>query len=134
MELPPSSLISHLFISNLSSLSYPYLCAAYNLPTTRRSPSSIEPCCRPTESHESGDCLAMDGQEQETTGKRKTKNSTSLVEGDRDLAKAKKESESMAKKDEKLRKKEEKALEYALLVSGLEARRRNLVDYRARST
>ena len=75
------------------------------------------------ESHESGDCLAMDGQEQETTGKRKTKNSTSLVEGDRDLAKAKKESESMAKKDEKLRKKEEKALEYALLVSGLEARR-----------
>ena len=61
------------------------------------------------ESHESGDCLAMDGQEQETTGKRKTKNSTSLVEGDRDLAKAKKESESMAKKDEKLRKKEEKA-------------------------
>ena len=75
------------------------------------------------ESHESGDCLAMDGQEQETTGKRKTKNSTSLVEGDRDLAKAKKESESMAKKDEELRKKEEKALEYALLVSGLEARR-----------
>ena len=75
------------------------------------------------ESHESGDCLAMDGQEQETTGKRKTKNSTSLVEGDRDLAKAKKESESMAKKDERLRKKEEKALEYALLVSGLEARR-----------
>ena len=75
------------------------------------------------ESHESGDCLAMDGQEQETTGKRKTKNSTSLAEGEKALAKAKKESESMAKKDERLRKKEEKALEYALLVSGLEARR-----------
>ena len=74
------------------------------------------------ESHESGDCLAMDGQEQETTGKRKTKNSTSLAEGEKALAKAKKESESQAKKEENLRKLEEKALQHALLVSRYEAK------------
>ncbi len=33
LEFPPSSLISHLFISNLFSLSYLLLCAATNLPT-----------------------------------------------------------------------------------------------------
>ena len=74
------------------------------------------------ESHESGDCLAMDGQEQETTGKRKTKNSTSLAEGEKYLARAKKESESQAKEEEKLRKLEEKALQHALLVSRYEAK------------
>ncbi len=45
------------------------------------------------ESHECGDLLAMDGQDKETAGKRKTKNSTSLVEEEKDLAKAKRESE-----------------------------------------
>ena len=74
------------------------------------------------ESHESGDCLAMDGQEQETTGKRKTKNSTSLAEGEKKLARAKKESESQARKEEELRKLEEKALQHALLVSRYEAK------------
>jgi hypothetical protein len=34
--------------------------------------------------------LAMDGSDRETAGKRKTKNSTSLTEGEKDLAKAKK--------------------------------------------
>ena len=43
------------------------------------------------ESHESGDWLAMEGQDRETAGKRKTKNSTSLAEGEKILAKAKKE-------------------------------------------
>jgi hypothetical protein len=33
--------------AKLVSLSYPYLCALPNLPTTRRSPSSIERCRRP---------------------------------------------------------------------------------------
>ena len=50
------------------------------------------------ESHESGDWLAMDGQEQETAGKRKTKNSTSLADGEKDLAKAKIESERQPRK------------------------------------
>ena len=36
----------------------------------------------------------MDGQEQETAGKRKTKNSTSLAKGEKDLVRAKKESEN----------------------------------------
>jgi DNA-directed RNA polymerase specialized sigma24 family protein len=64
----------------------------------------------------------MEGQDRETAGKRKTKNSTSLAEGEKILAKAKKESERQAKKEQKLKEKEEKNLEYALSLSSLEAR------------
>ena len=74
------------------------------------------------ESHESGDWLAMDGQERETAGKRKTKNSTSLADGEKDLAKAKMESERQAKKEQRLRKKEEEAFQHVLLVSKYEAK------------
>ncbi len=107
MELSPSSLISHLFISNLFSLSSTRA-ALPNLPTTRRSPSSIERCCRPTgECHESGDWLAMDEQDRETAGKRKTKNSSSLSKGEKSLAQAKNESERQAKKEQRLKEREE---------------------------
>jgi hypothetical protein len=64
----------------------------------------------------------MDGQDLETAGKRKTKNSTSLAEGEKELAKAKKESKRQAKREQKLKEKEEKSLEYALSLSSLEAR------------
>jgi hypothetical protein len=55
----------------------------------------------------------MDGQDRGTAGKRKTKNSTSLVKGDKALAKAKKESEIQAKREQKLKEKEEQALKQA---------------------
>jgi hypothetical protein len=64
----------------------------------------------------------MDGQEQETAGKRKTKNSTSLDKGEKDLVWAKKESENQAKKEERLRRKEEEALQHVLRVSRYEAK------------
>ncbi len=38
------------------------------------------------ESHECGELLAVDGSVSGTAGKRKTKNSTSLADGDKDLA------------------------------------------------
>ncbi len=65
------------------------------------------------ECHESGDWLSIDGQDLETAGKRKTKNSTSLAEGEKELAKAKKESKRQVKREQKLKEKEEKSLEYA---------------------
>jgi hypothetical protein len=42
----------------------------------------------------------MDGQDKETAGKRKTKNSTSLVEEEKDLAKAKRESEKQIREEQ----------------------------------
>ena len=56
------------------------------------------------------------------TDKRKTKNSTSLADGEKDLAKAKIESERQAKKEQRLRKKEEEAFQHVLLVSKYEAK------------
>ena len=81
------------------------------------------------ESHESGDWLAMDGQEKETAGKRKTKNSTSLADGEKDLAKAKIESERQAKKEQKLRRKEEEAFQRVLLVSKYEAKDKGTLSF-----
>jgi hypothetical protein len=49
----------------------------------------------------------MGGQDVVTAGKRKTKNSTSLVEGKKDLARAKKESEEQNKQEQELKKKED---------------------------
>jgi hypothetical protein len=46
----------------------------------------------------------MDGQDKETAGKRKTKNPTSLVEEEKDLAKAKRESEKQIRQEQKLKK------------------------------
>jgi hypothetical protein len=59
----------------------------------------------------------MDRQDRETVGKRKTKNSTSLVEGEKALAKAKKESEKQTKKDQRLKEKEELVLKQVLALS-----------------
>ena len=81
------------------------------------------------ESHESGDWLAMDGRERETAGKRKTKNSTSLADGEKDLAKAKIESERQAKKEQKLRRKEEEAFQRVLLVSKYEAKDKGTLSF-----
>ncbi len=64
----------------------------------------------------------MDGQDRETAGKRKTKNSTSLAEGEKDLAKAKKESEKQTKKEQRLKEKEELVLKQVLALSKHEAR------------
>jgi hypothetical protein len=64
----------------------------------------------------------MHGQGRETAGKRKTKNSTSLAGGEKDLAKARKESESQAKKELKLKEKEEQIFNHVLVLSKLEAR------------
>ncbi len=61
--------------------------------------------------------LAMDGQDKETAGKRKTKNSTSLVEEEKDLAKAKRESEKQIRQEQKLKRKEDEDLKMALVVS-----------------
>ncbi len=72
------------------------------------------------ESHECGDLLAMDGQDVVTAGKRKTKNSTSLMEEEKDLAKAKKESEKQNRHEQKLKKKEDEDLKMALAVSKLQ--------------
>ncbi len=72
------------------------------------------------ESHECGDLLAMDGQDKETAGKRKTKNSTSLVEEEKDLAKAKQESEKQIRQEQKLKRKEDEDLRMALAVSKLQ--------------
>ncbi len=75
------------------------------------------------ESHKCGDLLAMDGQDRETAAKRKTKNSTSLVEEEKeekDLAKAKKESEKQIKEERRIKKKEENDLKMALAVSKLQ--------------
>ena len=69
----------------------------------------------------------MDGQEQETAGKRKTKNSTSLAKGEKDLARAKKVSESQAKKEERLRRKEEEALQHVLRLSRYEAKEKGVL-------
>ena len=66
--------------------------------------------------------MAMEGQDSETAGKRKTKNSTSLAEGEKILANAKKESERQAKREQKLKEKEKVDLEYALSMSSYEAR------------
>jgi hypothetical protein len=74
------------------------------------------------ESHECGDLLAMDGSDRETAGKRKTKNSTFLAEGEKELAKAKKESERQAKKEQMLKEKEEHILDHVLVLSKYEAR------------
>ena len=74
------------------------------------------------ESHESGDCLAMDGQNSETAGKRKTKNSSSLTKEERDLAQAKNKSEQQAKKEQKLKEKDERVLKQVLILSKEEAR------------
>jgi hypothetical protein len=62
----------------------------------------------------------MDGQEGKTAGKRKTKNSTSLVEEEKDLAKAKKESEEQNRQEQELKKKEDDDLKMALAVSKLQ--------------
>jgi hypothetical protein len=64
--------------------------------------------------------LAMDGQDIETAGKRKTKNSTSLVEEEKDLAKAKRGSEKQIRHEQKLKRKEEEDLKIALAVSKLQ--------------
>ncbi len=64
----------------------------------------------------------MDGQDRETAGKRKTKNSTSLAEGEKNLAQTKKESEKQAKKEQRLKEKEERVLKQVLVLSRLEAR------------
>ena len=74
------------------------------------------------ESHESGDWLAMDEQDRETAGKRKTMNSSSLSKGEKDLAQAKKESERQAKKELKRKEKEERVLQHTLALSRHEAR------------
>ena len=62
----------------------------------------------------------MDGQDVETAGKRKTKNSTSLVEEEKDLAKAKQESEKQIRQEQKLKRKEDEDLRMALAVSKLQ--------------
>jgi hypothetical protein len=62
----------------------------------------------------------MDGQDVVTAGKRKTKNSTSLVEGEKDLARAKKESEEQNRQEQELKKKEDDDLKMALAVSKLQ--------------
>jgi hypothetical protein len=62
----------------------------------------------------------MGGQDRETAGKRKTKNFTSLVEEEKDLAKAKKESEKQIRQEQKLKKKEDEDLKMALAVSKLQ--------------
>ncbi len=62
----------------------------------------------------------MDGQETETAGKRKTKNSASLVEEEKDLAKAKKEFEKQIRQEQKLKRKEDEELKMALAVSKLQ--------------
>jgi hypothetical protein len=61
----------------------------------------------------------MDGQGRKTAGKRTTKNSTSLVEEEKDLAKAKKESEKQIRQEQRLKKKEDEDLKMALAVSKL---------------
>jgi hypothetical protein len=62
----------------------------------------------------------MDGQDRETAGKRTTKNSTSLVEEEKDLARAKKESEKQIRQEQKLKRKEDEDLKMALAVSKLQ--------------
>jgi hypothetical protein len=62
----------------------------------------------------------MDGQVAETAGKRKTKNPTSLAEGEKDLARAKKESEEQNRQGQELKKKEDDDLKVALAVSKLQ--------------
>jgi hypothetical protein len=62
----------------------------------------------------------MDGNEVKTAGKRKTKNSTSLVEEEKDLAKAKKESEEHSRQEQEFKKKEDDDLRMALAVSKLQ--------------
>jgi hypothetical protein len=71
----------------------------------------------------------MDGKEEAIAGKRKTKNSTSLVEGERDLEKAKKESAKESKKARRLKQKEEEALQKVLAISELEAKRKEEVSH-----
>jgi hypothetical protein len=58
----------------------------------------------------------MDGSVRETAGKRKTKNSTSLAEGEKNLAKAIKESERQAKREQKLKEKDEQILKQVLVL------------------
>ena len=65
----------------------------------------------------------LDGQVRETAGKRKTKNSTSLAEGEKDLKKAQKEYEKQAKREQKLKEKEEQTLNRVLVLSWYEAKR-----------
>ncbi len=72
-------------------------------------------------SHEPGDLLAMDGQVRETAGKRKTKNSISLVEEDKALAKAKIGSEKQIRKEQRLKKQEDDELKMVLAVSKYQA-------------
>ena len=127
MEFSPSSLISHFFISNLFSLVCLHpCCLIYQQLGVLRVQSNA--AVGRQESHESGDWLAMEGQDRETAGKRKTKNSTSLAEGEKELAKAKKESERQAKREQKLKEKEKEDLEHALLVSSWETRGTLLID------
>ncbi len=57
------------------------------------------------------------------------KNSTSLVEGERDLEDAKKQSAKESRKEEKLKKKEDGALKKALAISELEAKRQEEVNH-----
>ncbi len=77
----------------------------------------------------------MDGQEVVTAGKRKTKNSTSLVEEEKDFAKAKKESEEQSRQEQELKKKEDDDLKMALAVSKLQVSNvKSLVIFDQRST
>jgi hypothetical protein len=62
----------------------------------------------------------MDGQDLETAGKRKSRNSTSLVEDEKELAKAKIESEKQIRQEQKLKRKEDEDLKMALAVSKLQ--------------
>ncbi len=64
--------------------------------------------------------MAMDGQDKETAGKRKSRNSTSLVEDEKELAKAKIESEKQIKQEQELKRKEDEDLKMALAVSKLQ--------------
>ena len=68
--------------------------------------------------------LAMDGKEEAIAGKKKTKNSTSLVEGKKNLERARKESVRDSKKALRLKKKDDEDLRKVLvLISELEAKR-----------
>jgi hypothetical protein len=62
----------------------------------------------------------MDGQDKETAGKRKSRNSTSLVEDEKELAKAKIESEKQIRQEQMLKRKEDEELKMALAVSKLQ--------------
>jgi hypothetical protein len=70
----------------------------------------------------------MDGQDKETAGKRKSRNSTSLVEDEKELAKAKMESEKLIRRELKLKKKEDEELKMALAVSKLQVSNTTSVD------